>query len=176
MTKSLWRARAARPEDGAELARFAERTFRDAFGAANDRADMDAYCALAFGEMRQRAEIEDAALETLLVEDGGRLVGYAQFGPGAEPACVALRPAWELRRLYVEPELKGAGLASELMARALASAARAGAAAMWLGVWEHNPRAIRFYEKAGFALVGEHVFRLGSDAQRDLIMVRRLGR
>jgi GNAT superfamily N-acetyltransferase len=170
-----WHPRTARPEDAAELARFAERTFRDTFGADNAPADMDAYCALAFGEPQQRAEIEDVSLVTLLAEERGRLVGYAQFGPGVEPACVGARPAWELRRLYLEPGLKGSGLARQLMARALAGAARAGAAAMWLGVWERNPRAIRFYEKAGFAVVGEHVFLLGSDPQRDLIMVRRLG-
>ena len=43
---------------------------------------------------------------------------------------------------------------------------------LWLGVWEHNPRAIAFYRKYGFREVGEHVFQLGRDPQRDLILVR----
>ena len=41
---------------------------------------------------------------------------------------------------------------------------------VWLGVWERNPRAISFYRKVGFAEVGEHVFQLGSDPQRDVVM------
>jgi ribosomal protein S18 acetylase RimI-like enzyme len=42
----------------------------------------------------------------------------------------------------------------------------------WLGVWERNPKAIAFYRKFGFQEVGEHVFPLGSDAQRDIVMSR----
>jgi ribosomal protein S18 acetylase RimI-like enzyme len=173
--RASWPSRRARPEDAGALARFGERTFRHTFAPDNSAADMDAYCADAFGEALQRAEIDDPSLATLLVETEGRIVGYAQFGPGTEPDCVVERPAWELRRLYVEPDLKGAGLARLLMDEVIAGAARGGAAALWLGVWERNPRAIRFYEKNGFSVAGDHVFQLGSDPQRDLIMVRRLG-
>jgi diamine N-acetyltransferase len=45
---------------------------------------------------------------------------------------------------------------------------------MWLGVWELNYRAARFYEKHGFKIVGKHVFQLGSDAQTDLVMEKHL--
>ena len=43
---------------------------------------------------------------------------------------------------------------------------------MWLGVWEENHRANAFYRKHGYAEVGEHVFMLGADAQRDLILAK----
>jgi ribosomal protein S18 acetylase RimI-like enzyme len=42
----------------------------------------------------------------------------------------------------------------------------------WLGVWEHNPRAIAFYRKSGFVEVGDHVFPVGRDPQRDVVMAR----
>jgi ribosomal protein S18 acetylase RimI-like enzyme len=42
----------------------------------------------------------------------------------------------------------------------------------WLGVWERNTKAIAFYKKFGFHEVGEHVFPLGTDAQRDIVMAR----
>jgi ribosomal protein S18 acetylase RimI-like enzyme len=45
---------------------------------------------------------------------------------------------------------------------------------MWLGVWEFNPRAQRFYEKNGFRIVGKHTFILGSDPQTDLLMQKDL--
>ena len=45
---------------------------------------------------------------------------------------------------------------------------------MWLGVWEENPRAIRFYQKQGFVEFGEHIFQLGDDAQRDVLMKKSL--
>jgi ribosomal protein S18 acetylase RimI-like enzyme len=46
---------------------------------------------------------------------------------------------------------------------------------LWLGVWEHNPRAIAFYEKQGFRKVGRHTFMVGSDVQYDDVMARPLG-
>lgn len=41
---------------------------------------------------------------------------------------------------------------------------------VWLGVWEQNPKAIRFYEKNGFVPFDKHVFKLGSDEQTDIMM------
>jgi ribosomal protein S18 acetylase RimI-like enzyme len=165
-----WHLRRAQASDAGPLAAFAERTFRDTFAADNTPQDMDQYCAQSFGEARQRVEIANPDLSTLLVENGGRIVGYVQFGLGEEPECLRLRPSWELRRLYVDGSLKGSGLARQLMDRVLVDSRAGSAASVWLGVWERNPRAIRFYEKTGFRVVGEHTFLLGSDAQRDLIM------
>lgn len=60
------------------------------------------------------------------------------------------------------------------MAAVLAAAAEAKSTELWLGVWERNPRAIAFYRKFGFEVIGEHRFVLGRDPQRDLVMARRV--
>ena len=92
--------------------------------------------------------------------------------PGAKTACViAARPA-EIQRIYVDAPWHGRGIAQALMAAMLEHARIAGADRVWLGVWEHNPRARRFYEKSGFALAGDHAFVLGHEVQRDLVMSR----
>ena len=170
-----WRLRRARREDAAGLAGFAERTFRDTFEMDNTPADMDAYCAGAFGAGIQGAEIASPEIETVLAFDrDGRLAGYLQTAPAAAPQGVASKSARELRRLYVDAQVKGAGLAGVLMGRALEAARADGADCLWLGVWERNARAIAFYEKHGFRVVGEHDFLLGADRQRDLLMAREL--
>ena len=58
------------------------------------------------------------------------------------------------------------------MRASLDAARSAGHRTIWLGVWERNARAISFYERWVFEKVGDHVFRLGSDDQTDLIMAR----
>jgi ribosomal protein S18 acetylase RimI-like enzyme len=78
--------------------------------------------------------------------------------------------------LYVIGEVQGTGVAQELMNACLAEMTMSGSDVAWLGVWERNPKAIAFYRKFGFRGVGEHVFRLGNDAQRDVVMVRALAR
>ena len=78
----------------------------------------------------------------------------------------------ELKRFYIDRAWQGAGLAQALMRATLDAAIVSGARTLWLGVWEHNPRAIAFYRKFGFVEVGMHDFMLGRDRQTDLIMAR----
>lgn len=166
--------RKADPADAATLAAFAEATFRATFGADNSAEDMELHCRTSYGVARQAAEIADPAWCTLLSEHEGRLVGFAQLRFGAAPAGVdAARPG-ELHRLYVDAAWHGRGVAGALMAACHDELERRAADAVWLGVWERNPRAIAFYRRSGFVEVGEHVFQLGSDPQRDVIMAKTL--
>ena len=164
--------RPARPDDAADLARLAERTFRETFGAANTPENLEAHCAAAFGEAIQGREIADPGFETVVVERGGEFIAYAQLRWSEAPACISGHRPAEILRLYVDRPWHGRGLARLRMAERLARAARGGAETVWLGVWEHNPRAIAFYGKCGFREAGEHVFRVGADPQRDLILQR----
>ena len=88
--------------------------------------------------------------------------------------CVTSPRPIELWRFYVDREWHGRGIAGRLMKTILEEAAGTSAAAVWLGVWERNPRAIAFYRKSGFTDVGAHEFHLGADVQTDRVMVRDL--
>ena len=96
--------------------------------------------------------------------------GYAKLRTGhADPSVTGPEPV-ELERLYVGRHVIGSGVGAALMQASLDAAQAAGHRTVWLGVWERNARAISFYVKWGFRIVGEHTFMLGTDAQRDLIM------
>jgi diamine N-acetyltransferase len=157
--------------DAATLAAFAARTFAETFAADNDAADMQAHLARAYGVAQQTAELTDPAMVTLLAEEAHRLAGYAQLHRGTLPACVVVSEPIELLRFYVDRAAHGTGLAQALMAAVQDAAHAAGARHLWLGVWEHNPRAIRFYAKCGFVDVGSQAFVLGADRQTDRVMV-----
>jgi len=45
---------------------------------------------------------------------------------------------------------------------------------VWLGVWEKNARALRFYEKNGFLPFDKHIFKLGNDVQTDIMVKKSL--
>jgi ribosomal protein S18 acetylase RimI-like enzyme len=162
--------RRARPADAAALAELAERTFRDTFTIGNDPADMTLHCAASFGSGIQAREIDDPGWVTIVADDRGQLCGFGQLRPDAPKACVAAARPSELYRLYVDDRWHGRGIAQQLMDEVMRSAARAGSDRMWLGVWEKNLRALAFYRKYGFEVVGHHVFQFGTDAQTDLIM------
>lgn len=163
--------RPAIPADAALLAAIAERTFREAFAAENSANDIDVHCARYFRPELQSREISDPRLVTLLAEAGGELVGFAQLRLAHAASCVQCDQPSELNRLYIASEWHGRGAAHDLMHAVLAEAARAGSDCIWLGVWEKNARAIAFYRKYGFRVVGDHTFMLGRDRQRDLVLV-----
>jgi GNAT superfamily N-acetyltransferase len=160
--------------DASTLAALARDTFFDTFASTNDPADMALHLERAYGVPQQAAELTDAAVITLLVEAEGHAVAYAQLRTGHVPDGVTGARPIELWRFYVVRDWHGRGIAQALMDRVMTEAREAGAETMWLGVWEHNPRARAFYGKCGFADVGEHVFLFGTDPQTDRVMARTL--
>jgi len=163
--------RRATLSDAQELAALAERTFRETYSATNSPEDMEQHCRRSFGEAIQAAEIENRNIITLVAECQGRLAAYAQVRTSVKaPGCVTENKPGEIQRFYVAGEYQGRGVAQELMSAAIAALYEQGAEVAWLGVWERNPKAIAFYRKMGFEAVGEHIFRLGSDPQRDVVM------
>lgn len=164
--------RPAKPSDAARLAELAERTFRDTFGSANTMENMNLHCKTNYSESLQAAEISNPEMTTLICEEQGNLIAFAQLRWGKAPACVSADHPGEILRLYVENNWQGKGMAQDLMFEGIAQMEQRQADVVWLGVWEKNPRAISFYKKIGFVEVGEHIFRLGLDAQRDIIMAR----
>lgn len=162
--------RSGTPADAAALAELAATTFRDAFGADNSPEDLALHLAQSYGISQQTAELSDPAITTLLAFADGALAGYAQLRPGQAPGCVQSIHSIELWRFYVAREWHGRGLAQQLMTAVVAAARGRKAATLWLGVWEHNPRAQAFYKKSGFTDVGSQTFLVGTDAQTDRVM------
>jgi ribosomal protein S18 acetylase RimI-like enzyme len=138
----------------------------------NTAEDMRLHCQTSYSEAIQAGEISDSQRITLLSKDKERLVGFAQLRWGAAPDCVAAKSPGEIQRLYVASDWHGKGVAQDLMNACIAEMISRDSDVIWLGVWERNPRAISFYKKSGFVIAGDHLFSLGNDPQRDVIMVR----
>jgi len=166
--------RPATVADAATLADLARRTFFDTFAATNDATDMALHLASAYGVDQQTRELTDRDVTTLLVEQDGAAVGYAQLRSEHVPECVTGPDPIELWRFYIDREWHGRGIAKPLMDAVKTEARRRGARTLWLGVWERNDRARAFYAKWGFVQAGTHIFLFGTDPQTDLVMVSAL--
>jgi GNAT superfamily N-acetyltransferase len=166
--------RPALPADAALIAELGVRTFRDTFADANRPEDLAAFLAKAYGVEQQSAELADPRVGYYIGEVDGRPAGFAMLKRGAADPCVAGADPIELVRLYVDRGALGAGLGSALMGACIAAAVHGGHRTLWLGVWEHNHRALAFYRRWGFVDVGSHVFVLGSDPQTDRVLARAL--
>ena len=168
--------RQATSADAKLLTDLSYTTFWDAFAhhPKNAPADLAYYMRQAFNADQIAAELAEPASIFLVAEIDAKPAGYAKLIlDSTEEGITATRPI-ELSRLYSHQEYIGKGVGQNLMDACFDLAKDRGHDVMWLGVWEYNPRAQRFYQKNGFREVGRHVFQLGSDPQTDLLMQKEL--
>jgi len=166
--------RQATTDDAKVLTDLAYTTFWDAFAhhPKNAPDDLNHYMRQAFNQEQITAELADPKNIFLIAEIEGEAAGYSKIIiDNIEPGITAKKPV-ELSRLYAHQKHLGQGIGQMLMDACFERAKAEGRDVMWLGVWEYNPRAQRFYEKNGFRVVGSHVFLLGKDEQTDLLMQR----
>src|SRR6478672_10325241 len=159
--------RSATVDDAKVLTDLSYTTFWDAFAhhPKNAPDDLAHYMRQAFNADQIAVELADPNAIFLVAEVDGKPAGYAKLIlESREEGITAERPI-ELSRLYSHQEYIGKGVGQNLMDACFELAATRGHDVMWLGVWEYNPRAQRFYEKNGFREVGRHTFQLGSDPQ-----------
>jgi ribosomal protein S18 acetylase RimI-like enzyme len=170
--KAAPQIRRAAMGDASLLADLGTRTFSDTFAVDNTPEDMAAYLSSFFNPALQAEELADPNTTFLIAEIDGIAAGYAKLQLSAAPSYIKGPKPVELSRLYVSNELIGSGVGAALMEACIGEASKADYSTIWLGVWEHNERAQEFYKRWGFQVVGEHIFQLGSDEQRDLVMER----
>jgi len=163
--------RQATVADAEVLAQLGARLFEQTFGDDNTPENMREYLASAFSVDAQRDELSDVDRAVWLAVGADRTnVGYAILRRGTRASGVTgSRPA-EVQRIYADRTWHGHGVGNALMNACRAQATAWNCDELWLGVWERNPRAIAFYVKAGFHVVGHQSFMLGRDVQQDLVM------
>ena len=156
------------------VADISRRTFYDSFAVYNTEENMRMFLDQQFTREKQIAEVGAPGRTFLLAFIEEEPVGYASLRETEPPAPLAGTRAIEIMQIYSEQKTIGKGVGKALMQACLDTAREKGRDWVWLGVWEHNVRAIGFYTKWGFERFGEHVFLVGLDAQTDWWMRKKL--
>lgn len=162
--------RTATPADAPLLAALGARTFTETYAAHNTPEDMAQYETTHFRTEVLLQEMAHPEASFFLAFAGREAVGYAKLGNARQPAELVGQRAVQLERIYVLEAHQRGWVGYRLIRHCMEEAVRRGAGVLWLGVWQRNRRAIRFYERLGFVIFGEEIFQLGSDAQADHLM------
>lgn len=165
--------RRAGPDDAETLAALGARTFSDTFAHLYPPQDLEAFLAEAYGVEKTRRDLADPARAAWLVEADGAAIGYAQAGPCDLPHPEVSPRCRELKRFYLLKAWQGGGLGGRLFAKVMAWLEHDGPRDIWIGVWSENLGAQRFYERHGFAKVGDYGFQVGSTTDHEFILRRR---
>lgn len=146
------------------------KTFEDTFGTQNSSAFMAEYLKKSFSKEKVNGEISDKNSEIYFAKINKKIVGYLKVNFDQSQTELKDRNALEIERIYVLKEFLGKKIGQALYKKAIDIANQKNLHYVWLGVWEENQRAIRFYEKNGFLKFDEHIFNLGGDKQTDILM------
>jgi ribosomal protein S18 acetylase RimI-like enzyme len=156
------------------LLQFSKQTFFDAFYHLNNPADMEAYADKFFNLSQIKKEFDHPQSYFYFAMLGDELAGYIKLNTGAAQSDLQDDTALEVERIYVSAAHQGKQIGKQLLDFAVQTAAEKHLQYLWLGVFEQNHRAIKFYQQNGFEQFSSHTFMLGNDLQRDVLMKRSL--
>lgn len=148
------------------------KTFYPAFAPLNTEENMRHYMEEAFSREQLKTELANDKSIFYLLEVDNSYVGYLKLNFAPAQTDLNDPTSLEIQRIYVLPGFQGLKLGEKMIQKAVAVAKEKQLQYLWLGVWEKNTRAIRFYQQHGFSIVGKHPFPFGDEIQTDLIMKR----
>ncbi|MDR2315115.1 MAG: GNAT family N-acetyltransferase [Pseudomonas sp.] len=161
--------RRAKPDDSTAISQVAARTFALACPVDTPASEIDAYIAgqLMPANFERMSLAPNKRLTVALLS--GRVIGYSLVSHEPEALGIAAADGIaELSKCYVLPEYHGKGVSQRLVADIFANVS----GPLRLTVNDSNSRAIAFYTRNGFEVVGETTFQCGEDVHRDLVMLR----
>lgn len=163
--------RSAEKNDIQALSALAISTFTDSFGSIYSAQDVSFHLEKTCSPSYFSQAIEKDYI--LVMEENGQLIGYLKYGAVGLPLKNIADSDIELHRIYVDASYHGKGVGRELMQAFLSKPEAQSAPHIYLGVWEKNTRAQRFYQHYGFEVVGGYDYYVGRHIDREWIMVRR---
>ena len=153
-----------------KLTDLCRRTFIDAFEKDNNPEDFRSYINSAFSESSIRSQLENPDSLFYFIYNGSNRIGYFKINLKLAQTEKMPFDSIELERCYVQKEYQNKGFGTFILDHIKNLARTFNGSFIWLGVWEHNAGAIRFYERNGFIKFGSHPYYVGKDQQTDWLL------
>ncbi|MBG6111053.1 ribosomal protein S18 acetylase RimI-like enzyme [Flavobacterium sp. CG_9.10] len=145
-------------------------TFSETFAEVNTPENIENYNKESFSEVHLTSELNNPNSQFFIAYSDSEPIGYLKINSGKAQTEAISDHALEIHRIYVSQSFHGKKVGQLLLDKVIEIAQQSAVDYIWLGVWEENHRALRFYTKNGFFKFDTHVFILGDDKQTDLLM------
>ena len=162
------------PKDLSQLTILVRKTFIDAFEAHNKPDDFYTYVNSVLTEENLEKELLHPDSSFYFVKKEATIAGYFKINENTAQTELNGSESLELERIYVCEEFQGMKIGQWILEQVFDLAIEMNKIFVWLGVWELNFAAIKFYHRHGFVKFGEHPYYIGNDKQIDWLMRRDL--
>lgn len=163
-----------KPEEIDMLVQISWQTFFTSFNHLNTPENMSAYMDKAFTHDKLLSELQNENSQFYFVKEGNETIGYIKVNLKDAQTEFKDDISLEIERIYISEGNQSNGYGTMLLNKVKEIAATSGIKYIWLGVWEKNPAAIRFYERNGFDVFSSHEFQMGDEVQIDKLMICKL--
>lgn len=153
-----------------DLQKISQQTFYETFSDSNTDEDIKHYLETSFSIHQLSNELSHKNSEFFFALHHVTPIGYLKLNYADAQTELKTENSVELERIYILNDYQGNKVGQALLNKAKSIAISKNASFIWLGVWEHNQKAIQFYKKNGFNEFDKHIFRLGNDDQTDIMM------
>mgnify|MGYP001115341649 CR=1 FL=1 len=134
--------------------------FLPAHGHSSPKKDIESYINRNFSIENFKKELADPAFEYYLIYHNNKAVGFSKVIFNIPHENVIAQNVTKMERLYILKECYGLNLGAELMQFNIDLAKKNNQEGIWLEVWIENHRAIKFYTKMGFNIIGNYNFKV----------------
>ncbi|HDT8178231.1 GNAT family N-acetyltransferase [Enterococcus faecalis] len=160
--------------DVPELEAICQETFADTYGDGENEEDLQAHYERKFSPAVLESEILHKDSQYFFAFYNNELAGYVKLNHGDAQISYQHPQALQVERIYIRKSFKRLGLGKHLITKAIELAEEAEKETVWLGVWEHNHPAQKFYQSLGFVKTDEHDFYMGNERHTDYTMTKQL--
>jgi ribosomal protein S18 acetylase RimI-like enzyme len=154
---SIGKAKAA---DFQLLADIGKVSFIESHGNSALPADIDSYVNAKYNPDVVKQELNDPQYMYHTIYHDNQPAGYSKIILNAQHANIQLERVTKLERLYLLKEFYNLKIGHELFDFNIELSKHNNQIGMWLFVWKENQRAVRFYKKNGFEIIGSYDFKL----------------
>ncbi|MDA9584358.1 GNAT family N-acetyltransferase [Flavobacteriaceae bacterium] len=142
------------------LASLSVEAFLPAHGHSSPEKDIKTYLEANFSIHNFKKEIANPAFKYYLIYHHNKIAGFSKIIFNTPSIHITENTITKMERLYLLEEFYGLHLGTQLMNFNSELTKKNNQQGIWIEVWIENYRAIKFYKKMGFTIVGEANFRV----------------
>ncbi|WP_299684648.1 GNAT family N-acetyltransferase [uncultured Dokdonia sp.] len=152
------------------LRTLAIRTYTAAFAHKNKSGVLEKYVVHAFAKAHLEKQLLAPNSYWYFLKHNDAIVGYLKLNIGDAQTEFQQSDGLEIERIYIDSPYINQGFGKKAIDFSISEAQKLEKNYIWLGVWEENPDAIRFYKRCGFKITGTHYYDMIAEIQTDYIM------
>lgn len=150
----------ATTDNAALLADIGGISFIESHGHSAGAADINTYVKEKYTPAALSKEINDPKNIYHIIYHDGQPAGYSKIIFNTPHSNILQENITKLERIYLLKEFYQLKLGYQLLQFNIDLSKKNNQAGMWLYVWKENHRAVNFYTKTGFTIIGSYDFKL----------------